>query len=90
MGDKSEGRTQAGMSIEPLVYCILGAQVNDRSSILSSLRSVREVQCEFLVLIEDAIRKPKTLKGVQVFQLAIDEAKVGLDFPVTQGTWLMP
>ena len=42
MADKSEGLTQAGMvrpnqSIEAFVYCILGAQVNVRSSTLGSL-----------------------------------------------------
>ena len=41
MADESEGLTQAGMarlnqSIDVFVYCILGAQVNVRSSILGS------------------------------------------------------
>ena len=84
MADKSEGFTQAGtarlnQSIEAFVYCIFGAQVNVRSSILGSSGSAKEAQREFLVLVENAIRKPDILKSVQRFKLAIDEAKVRLD-----------
>ena len=62
MADKSEGLTQAGMaklnqSIEAFVYCILGAQANVWWSILSSSRSSKGAQREFLFLVEDVIRK---------------------------------
>ena len=95
MADKSEGLTQAGMarlnqSTEVFVYCILGSQVSVRSSILGSSGSAKEVQHEFLVLVEDAFRKPDISKSVQGFQLAIDEANVRLDLAVSSGTWLMP
>ena len=73
------------MSIEAFVYCILGAQVNVRSSTLGSSGSA---QREFLVLVEDAIRKQEVSKSVQRFQLAINEAEVTLDLALSPGTWL--
>ena len=95
MADKSEGLTQAGMvrpnqSIEAFVYCILGAQVNVRSSTLGSLGSAKEAQRDFLVIVEDAIRKPDISKSVQTFQLAIDEEKCGLILLSHQALGLCP
>ena len=51
------GLTQAGLSrinqsIEAFVYCVLGAQVNVRSSILGAGGRAKEAQSEFLVLME--------------------------------------
>ena len=94
MAGKSEGLTQAGMgrlnqSNEAFVYCILGAQVTIRSSILGSSGSATEVQHEFLILVEDPIRTPEISTSVQRFQLATDEAKVGLDLALSPCTWLM-
>ena len=91
----AEGLTQAGLSrinqsIEAFVYCILGSQVNVRSSILGSVGRAKEAQSEFLVLVEDAIRQPDLAKSVQRYQLAIDEAKVRLNLAVCPGAWLMP
>ena len=77
-------------SIEAFVYCILGAQVNVRSSILGEFGGAKEAQREFLVLMEDAIRKSELSKSIQIFQLAIKEAKVRLDIAISPGTWLMP
>ena len=94
--ENSEGLTEAGMSrlnqsIESFVYCFLGSQVNVRSSIIGSGGSAKEVQNEFLVLMEDAIRQPDISKSVQRFQLAVrDEAKVRLNLAISPGTWLMP
>ena len=91
----AEGLTQAGLSrinqsIEAYVYCILGAQVNVRSSILGTGGRAKEAQTEFLTLMEDAIRQPDLAKSVQRYQLAVDEAKVGLNLAVCPGAWLMP
>ena len=77
----AEGLTQAGLarinqSIEAFVYCVLGSQVNVRSSILGSGGRAKEAQSEFLVLVEDSIRQPDLAKSVQRYQLAVDEAKV--------------
>ena len=88
------GLTQAGLSrinqsIEAFVYCILGAQVNVRSSILGEGKRAKEAQMEFLTLMEDAIRQPDLAKSVQRYQLAVDQAKVRLN-PVCPGAWLMP
>ena len=76
----AEGLTQAGLSrinqsIKAFVYCVLGSQVNVRSSILGSGGRAKEAQSEFLVLVEDAIRQPDLAKSVQRYQLAIDEAR---------------
>ena len=92
---KAAGLTQAGLSrinqsIEAFVYCILGAQVNVRSSILGEGGRAKEAQTEFLTLMEDAIRQPDLSKSVQRYQLAVDEAKVRLNLAVCPGAWLMP
>ena len=90
-----QGLTQTGLSrlnqsIEAFVYCVLGAQVNVRSSILGNDGRAKEAQSEFLVLVEDAIRTPDISKSVQRYQLAVDEAKVRLDFATSPNSWLMP
>ena len=89
------GLTQAGLSrinqsIEAFVYCILGAQVNVRSSILGEGERAKEAQTEFLTLMEDAIRQTDLAKSVQRYQLAVGEAKVRLNLAVCHGAWLMP
>ena len=91
----AEGPTQAGLarinqSIEAFVYCVLGSQVNVRSSILGSGGRAMEAQSEFLVLVENSIRQPDLAKSVQRYQLAVDEAKVRLNLAVCPGAWLMP
>ena len=91
----SAGLMQAGLSrinqsIKAFVYCILGAQVNVRSSILGEGERAKEPQTEFLTLIEDAIRQPDLAKSVQRYQLAVDEAKVRLNLAVCPGAWLIP
>ena len=93
--DTASGLTQAGLSginqsIEVFVYCILGSQVNVRSSILSSGGRAKEAQSEFLVLVEDAIRQPDLAASVQRYQLAVDQAKVRLNLAVAPMAWLMP
>ena len=64
------GLTQAGLSrinqsIEAFVYCILGAQVNVRSSILGEGGRAKEAQTEYLKLMEDAIRQADLAQNVQ-------------------------
>ena len=74
----ASGLTQAGLSqinqsIEAFVYCVLGAQVNARSSIVpwGTGGRAREAQNEFLVLMEDVIRQPDLAQSVQRYQLAV-------------------
>jgi len=91
----ASGFTQAGLaqinqSIEALVYCILGVQVNVCSSILGSGGRVREAQSEFLVLMADTIRQPNLAESVQRYQLAVDQAKVRFNLAVAPMAWLMP
>ena len=89
------GLTRAGLSrinqsIEAYVYCILGTQVNVRSSILGEGGKAKEAQTEFLTLMEDSIRQPDLAKSAQRYQLAVNEAKVRLNLAVCPGAWLMP
>ena len=74
--DSANGLTPAGLarlnqSIEAFVYCILGAQVNVRSSIIGNGGRAKEGQREFLVLLEDAIRTTDISKSVQRYQMAV-------------------
>ena len=89
-GLTNAGQARLNQSIEALVYCVLGAQVNVRSGILGNTGSAQEARREFLVLFEDSIKQPDISKSVQRFQLAVQEAKVKLDLAVSPGTWLMP
>ena len=89
-GLTAAGQARINQSIEAFVYCILGSQVNVRSSILGNTGSAKEVQREFLVLFEDAIRKTDISQSVQRYQLAVQESKVKLDLAISPGTWLMP
>ena len=93
--NKSSGLTQPGLarinqSIEAFVYCILGVQVNVRSSIIGGGGRAKEAQTEFLTLMEDTIRQPDLAKSMQRYQLAVDEANVRLNLAVCPGAWLMP
>ena len=93
--NKANGLTQAGLSrinqsIEAFVFCILGSQVNVRSSIQGVGGRAKEAQNEFLVLMENAINQPDLAKSVQRYQLAVDEAKVRLNLAVAPNAWLMP
>ena len=72
------------------MYCVLGAQLNVRSSILGNGGQAKEGQRDCLVLLEGAIKTLDISKSVQRYQLAIDEAKVRLDFVAAPGTWLTP
>ena len=71
------------------MYCVLGAQVNVRSSILGEGGRAKEAQSEFLVLLQDAISQPDLARSMQRYQLAVDEAKVRLDLAAAPGAWLI-
>ena len=93
--NKADGLTKAGLlrlnqSTESFVYCILGAQVYVRCTIVNNSGSAQEVRNEFLILIEDMIKETDTSKSVQRFQLAIQESKVKPDFAISPNTWLVP
>jgi len=93
--NKTAGLTKAGLarineSIEAFVYCILGAQVNIRRSIIGEGGRAKEAQTEFLTLMESAITQPDLAKCVQRYQLADNEAKVRLNLAVAPMAWLMP
>ena len=84
---KTAGLMQVGLarinqSIEAFVYCILGAQVIVRSSIIGEGGRAKEAQTEFLTLMEGAISQPDLAKSVQRYQLAVDQAEVRLNLAV--------
>jgi len=95
MLNDSKGLSKAGLSrlnqsIEAYVYCILGSQVNTRSSIIGESGSAQETQTVFLQLFESVVVERDISKSIQRYQLAIQEAKVKLDFAVSPGCWLLP
>ena len=49
-----------------------------------------EVRRDFLVSLEDSIRKPNISASIQRFQLAVQEARVKLDLAISPGTLLLP
>ena len=94
VADNCFGITKAGQArlnqyIESLTYCILGSQVDLRSSIFGDTGSAKEVQKEFLNLFESAIIQNDLSESVQRFELNIQEAKVKLNLAISPGCWLM-
>ena len=92
---EGKGLTMAGLSrlnrsIEAYVYCILGSQVNTRSSIIGNSGSSEETHQEFLVLFESSIIENDITKSIQRYQLSIQEAKVKLDLAISPECWLLP
>ena len=90
-----KGLTKAGLSrlnqsIEAFVYCILGAQVQTRSSIIGNSGSAQEAQTVFLQLFESSIVGTDISKSIQRYQLAIQESKQKLDLAISPGCWLLP
>lgn len=61
--------------IEAFVHYILGSQVNVRLSILGSSGSIKEVQHEFLVLVEDTIECQRSQGVFKGFSLKLMRLK---------------
>ena len=92
---QSYGLTTPGMgrlnrSIEAFVYCVLGAQVNMRSSIVGGGGIAQEVRQELTQLFEKAVIEEDLSDSVKRYQEAIENSRVKLDFAVTPGVWLLP
>jgi hypothetical protein len=95
MLNESKGLTKAGLSrlnqsIEAFVYCILGSQVNTRSTIIGNSGSAQETQTVFLQLFESSVIESDISKSIQRYQLATQEAKQKLNLAVAVGCWLLP
>ena len=93
--ENSYGLTTPGMgrlnrSIEAFVYCVLGAQVNMRSSIVGGGGIAQEVRQELTQLFEKAVIEEDLSKSVQRYQEAIENSHVKLDFAVSPRVWLLP
>ena len=92
---ESYGLTMAGKgrlnrSIEAFVYCVLGAQVNMRSSITGQSGSAQEVKQELINLFEKAIIEEELSVSAQRYQTAIQSSRAKLDFALAPGLWLLP
>ena len=77
-------------SIEAFVYCVLGAQVNMRSSIVGGGGIAQEVRQELTQMFEKAVIEEDLSDSVKRYQEAIENSRVKLDFAVTPGVWLLP
>lgn len=64
--------------------------MNTRSSISGNSGSAQETQQEFLTLLESAIIENDMSKGIQRYQLAVQQAMARLDFAISPNCWLMP
>ena len=92
---KGKGITKARLgrlnrSIEAFVYCVLGAKANVRNPSVGDGGGVQEAQQEMLILFESAVIEEDISKSISRYQLAVQNAKVKLDFAITPGTWLLP
>ena len=88
-GITKAGQARLNQSIESITYCILGSQVDLRSSIFGDIGSAKQVQREFLNLFESVIIQNDLSKSVKRFELSIQEAKVKLNLAISPGCWLM-
>ena len=92
---ESYGLTMAGKgrlnrSIEAFVYCVLGAQVNMRSSMAGQSGSAQEVKEELINLFEKAIIEEEVSVSAPRYQTAIQSSRAKLDFALAPGLWLLP
>ena len=76
--------------MEAFVYCVLGSQVNIRSSIVGNSGGAVETQQEMLKLFESSVIEEDLSTSVQRYQLAVQEAKLCLNLAIAPGIWLMP
>ena len=93
--ESGHGLTKAGLgrinrSVEAFVYCVLGAQVNTRSSIIGEGGGAVETQDEFKNLFESSVVENDISKSIQNYQLAVQESKLRLDLAIAPNVWLMP
>ena len=89
------GLTKAGLgrinrTIEAFVYCVLGSQVNTRTSIVSKGGGGFETQQNFITLFESSVIENDISKSIQRYQTAVQESKSRLDLAIAPGVWLMP
>ena len=84
------GKGRLNRSIEAFVYCVLGAQVNMRSSITGQSGSAQEVKQELINLFEKAIIEEELSVSAQRYQTAIQSSRAKLDFALAPGLWLLP
>ena len=93
--DRSNGFTRAGVSrindsVRTLVWAILGAQAQARSSILGVGRAF-DAQKQFLANVEDAINSTVDLPdSIDRYQRTLQYARSKLDFVVGHGLYMLP
>ena len=79
-----------GISREIFDSDLLPKMARRRSSIFGEGGRAKEVQTEFLAKFDESVHQPDLSASVQRYQLALDQAKVRLNFAVCPGAWLMP
>ena len=85
-----KGLGRINRSLEAFASCVLGSQVNIRSSIAGNSGGAVEAQQEMLKLFESSVIEEDLSTSVQRYQLAVQEAKLRLDLAIAPGIWLMP
>ena len=69
---------------------VLGAQANSHTSIIGDSGSAKNIQLDFLILVEDAIKTLDASNGPVKYQDAIERTKTHLDVAIARGVLLMP
>ena len=96
MLEKSDGFTSAGMdrnndSIRTYIYCLLGARVQARTSIIGQSGTSPDAQKQFIKNFEDAIFANLSIPdSIERYQNAINNSHSKLDFAIGSGLYMIP
>ena len=96
MLEKSDGFTRAGIerindSIRTYIYCLLGAQVQSRTSIIGQIGTSPDSQKQFIKNFEDAIFANLSIPdSIERYQNAINNSHSKLDFAIGSGLYMIP
>ena len=96
MLEKSDGFTRAGIenindSIRTYIYCLLGAQVQARTSIIVQSGTIPDAQKQFIKNFEDAINANLSIpNSLERYQNAINNSHSKLDFAIGSGLYMIP
>ena len=96
MLEKSDGFTRAGIerinnSIRTYIYCLLGAQVQARTSIVGQSGTSPDEQKQFIKNLEDAINANLSIPdSIERYQNAINISHSKLDFAIGSGLYMIP
>jgi len=89
-GLTNSGLSRISQSVEAFVYCILGSQVQTRTSIIGNSGGSQEAKEVFLQLFESSVVESDISKSIRRYQFALQNAKQKLDLAVAKDCWLLP